>query len=77
MDIERYNPNGIYTLIDGVKGTKNYRDGSCLGQHEDLHVMVDLEQILTFNQITVGFLQDTRAWSIIQKIFYFKVRLMR
>lgn len=72
VDIERYNPNGIYTLIDGVKGTKNYRDGSWLGYHEDLDVMVDLEQVLTFNQITVGFLQDTRAWIYYPKDILFQ-----
>ncbi|MFR7895753.1 chitobiase/beta-hexosaminidase C-terminal domain-containing protein [Turicibacter sanguinis] len=62
VEIKKYNPNGVETLIDGKKGTKDYRDGAWLGYHDDLDVVVDLEKATQFNQITVGFLQDTRAW---------------
>lgn len=62
VEIKKYNPKGIETLIDGKKGTKNYRDGCWLGYHEDFKVIVDLGETTAFNTITVGFLQDTRAW---------------
>ena len=62
VEIKKYNPNGVEMLIDGKKGTKDYRDGAWLGYHDDLDVVVDLEKATQFNQITVGFLQDTRAW---------------
>lgn len=58
----RYNKRGVYDLIDGRKGSKDYRDGCWLGYHEDLDVTVDLGKIMDIKNITVGFLQDTRAW---------------
>lgn len=62
VDIKKYNPNGVETLIDGQKGTKDYRDGAWLGYHNDLDVVVDLGRVTPLTKITVGFLQDTRAW---------------
>lgn len=62
VDIKKYNPNGVNTLIDGLKGTKDYRDGAWLGYHNDLEVVVDLEEVTSLTEITIGFLQDTRAW---------------
>lgn len=62
VDIKQYNPKGVKTLIDGEKGTKNYRDGHWLGYHDDFEVIVDLGEKTLLHKITVGFLQDTRAW---------------
>lgn len=61
-----YNPDSYNTLIDGKKGTKDYRDGAWLAYFKhDLDVTIDLGEITSFKKITVGFIQDTRAW-----IFY-------
>lgn len=59
---KKYNPKGIETLINVKKGTKNYQDGYWLGYYEDFKVIIDLRETTAFNTITVGFLQDTRAW---------------
>lgn len=59
---DRFNKKGVYDLIDGRKGTSNYTDGCWLGYYEDMEVIVDIGEIKEVNTITVGFLQDTRAW---------------
>lgn len=69
MEIKKYNPNGVETLIDGKKGTKDYRDGAWLGYHDDLDVVVDLEKATQFNQITVGFYKILVPGFIIPKMF--------
>lgn len=61
-DNKKYNSNGVYDLIDGKKGTISYRDGGWLGYTEDMDVVIDLGEVLDVKTITVGFLQDTRAW---------------
>ncbi|GAB6168302.1 hypothetical protein JCM1393_07620 [Clostridium carnis] len=61
-DNKKYNKNGVYDLIDGRKGTLDYKEGGWLGYTDDMDVVVDLGEVLNINKITVGFLQDTRAW---------------
>lgn len=69
----RYNRNGVKELIDGEKGSKYYTDGKWLGYFEDLDVTVDLGKVKDINNITVGFLQDTRAWIYYPKYVEFEI----
>lgn len=61
-EVKKYNKNGVYDLIDGKKGSKDYTDGCWLGYTDDLNVVVDLGEIIDIKNIMIGFLQDTRAW---------------
>jgi len=62
----QYNAGGNNALIDGIRGTKDFRTGSWQGyQDTDLVAIVDLGSIKPFNTIKVSFLQDQRSW-----IFY-------
>lgn len=73
VDINKFNKKGIYDLIDGNKGTSDYTDGNWLGYYEDMDVTVDLGEIKKINSITVGFLQDTRAWIYYPRYVDFEV----
>jgi len=58
----KYNP-GEFGLVDGVRGSDNYRDGSWTGiEGDNLILEIDLGEITTVSKITVGFLQNTDAW---------------
>ncbi|MGL4449956.1 MAG: chitobiase/beta-hexosaminidase C-terminal domain-containing protein [Sarcina sp.] len=72
VDIEKYNPKGILGLIDKIRGTDDYRDGSYLGYHQDLDVILDLGEVKEINRIEAGFLQDTRAWIYYPKDLLFQ-----
>jgi predicted alpha-1,2-mannosidase len=62
----QYNAGGNNALIDGIRGTKDFRTGAWQGyQDTDLVAIVDLGSIKPFNTVKVSFLQDQRSW-----IFY-------
>lgn len=75
VQIDSYNKNGVYDLIDGIKGSKDYRDGAWLGYHEDMDVIIDLGEVKEINEVTVGFLQDTRAWIYYPRYVDFEISL--
>ncbi|MDV4150719.1 chitobiase/beta-hexosaminidase C-terminal domain-containing protein [Clostridium sp. AL.422] len=75
VEIKKYNKNGVYDLIDGLKGSKDYTDGCWLGYHDDLDVIIDLGEEKNISKVTVGFLQDTRAWIYYPKFIDFKYSL--
>ncbi|MDU1566973.1 MAG: FN3 associated domain-containing protein [Clostridium sp.] len=72
VEIEKYNKNGVYDLIDGEKGSNDYTDGRWLGYHDDLDVIIDLGEERNISKVTVGFLQDTRAWIYYPRFVDFK-----
>ena len=62
----QYNGGGENALIDGIKGTKDFRTGSWQGyQDKDVVAIVNLGEEKTINIISVNFLEDQRSW-----IFY-------
>lgn len=75
VQIKSYNKNGVYDLIDGIKGSKDYRDGSWLGYHEDMDVIIDLGEVKEISEVSVGFLQDTRAWIYYPRYVDFEISL--
>ena len=61
----QYDAGGIEGIADGLKGDENWRKGRWQGfQDQDFEVIIDLKTITAFNQVKVGFLQDTRSWII-------------
>jgi len=61
-----YSAGGNDALIDGIRGTTDFRSGAWQGiKNEDMGVFIDLGSIKTVNEISLNFLKDQRSW-----IFY-------
>ncbi|HPT04097.1 MAG TPA: family 20 glycosylhydrolase, partial [Bacteroidales bacterium] len=59
----RYPAQGNNTLVDGLRGSINHRDGNWQGYlATDLDAMVDLGKVMPVNKISIGFLQNQNAW---------------
>jgi len=62
----RYNGGGDNALINGMRGTIDYRSGTWQGYYDtDLIATVDLGKRQKVKRVSIGFLQDQRSW-----IFY-------
>jgi len=62
----RYNGGGDDALINGMRGTVDYRSGTWQGYYDtDLVATVDLGKRQKVQTVSIGFLQDQRSW-----IFY-------
>ena len=59
----QYNAGGDYALIDGLRGSLDFRTGAWQGyQDTDLIATIDLGSIKPIKSITVNFLQDQGSW---------------
>ncbi len=60
---ERYKARGLISLVDGIRGTKNFRDGRWLGfQKTDFDVEITLKNPLDADTVSITFLQSMRSW---------------
>jgi len=58
-----YHAGGAEALIDGLRGSKNWRLGGWHGyQGTDFEAIVDLGSVKPIKNISAGFVQDIRAW---------------
>lgn len=59
----QYNAGGNDALIDGIRGSKDFRTGAWQGyQDTDVIAVLDLGSVKPFDTVTVNFLQDQRSW---------------
>lgn len=59
----QYHAGGLGGLIDGIRGTTNWRKGDWQGyQAQDFEAVIDLREQTAVSEITAGFLQDSRSW---------------
>ncbi len=59
----QYNGGGPNALIDGIKGSKDFRTGAWQGYHDtDVEFIVDLGELQPIDTIKVSFLEDQRSW---------------
>ena len=59
----QYNAGGNDALIDGIRGSEDFRTGAWQGyQDQDVIAIVDLGSIKPIDSIKVSFLQDQRSW---------------
>ncbi|WP_374950368.1 GH92 family glycosyl hydrolase [Mucilaginibacter sp.] len=66
--LPNYAAQGDETLINGIHGTANWRLGNWQGyQNKDLEAIVDMGQIKSVKQVSIGALQDTRSWIVFPK----------
>ncbi|HTD39885.1 MAG TPA: GH92 family glycosyl hydrolase, partial [Mucilaginibacter sp.] len=70
--LTKYLPNypaqGDESLIDGLRGTVNWRLGHWQGyQGNDLAAVIDMGQVKPIKSVSIGTLQDTRSWIVFPK----------
>lgn len=65
---QQYDGGGSEGLIDGIKGSTNWRMGNWQGyQKTNIDAVIDLKTIRPLSSVSAGFLQDTRSWIIMPK----------
>jgi len=70
----RYPAQGNNTLVDGLRGSTNHRDGNWQGYlATDLDAIVDLGKVMPVNKISIGFLQNQNAWIFMPSEIIFQV----
>lgn len=63
-----YTAGGPEALLDGIKGSVNWRKGDWQGYFDtDLEAIIDLKEPTTVTKVTAGFLQDARPWILFPK----------
>ncbi len=69
-----YTAGGKLGLVDGIKGSKNFRIGGWQGyQGQDFEAIVDLGEVKPVKQISAGFLQDASPWIMMPREVIFSV----
>ena len=64
----QYNGGGADGLIDGIHGTTNWRMGNWQGyQLQNPEMVIDLKKQTSISKVSVGFIQDVRAWIVMPK----------
>ncbi len=59
----QYNAGGNDALIDGIRGSRDFRTGAWQGyQDKDVVAIVDLGRVMPIDSIKVSFLQEQRSW---------------
>ncbi|MES2545213.1 MAG: GH92 family glycosyl hydrolase [Bacteroidota bacterium] len=69
----QYHAGGPEGLIDGIKGTENWRKGDWQGyQSQDFEAVIDLQKEQHVNSFSANFLQDSRSWILMPtKVEYY------
>ncbi len=65
---QQYDGNGPGGLIDDIRGEADWRKGNWQGyQKTDLDAVIDMQKLTSISSVTLGLLQDTRAWIVMPK----------
>lgn len=70
---KQYHAGGPDGLLDGIRGTKNWRKGDWQGyQGQDFECVIDMKKVKEIESISADFLQDSRSWILMpSKVEYF------
>jgi hypothetical protein len=64
----QYDGGGINGLIDEIRGETDWRKGNWQGyQKTHMDVVIDMKKPTSISSVSIGFLQDTRAWIVLPK----------
>ncbi|HUL72408.1 MAG TPA: GH92 family glycosyl hydrolase [Vicinamibacterales bacterium] len=64
----QYSAGGDDALIDGLRGSQDFRDGRWQGYRgTDLTATVDLGSVQPVHRVTIGFLRDVTAWIMLPR----------
>ena len=65
---QQYDGGGAAGLIDGIRGSRDWRKGNWQGyQKADMDLLIDLQELKSISKLSIGFLQDSRAWIVLPK----------
>lgn len=65
---QQYDGNGANGLIDDIRGEADWRKGNWQGyQKTDMDVTIDLQEKKPISKLTIGLLQDSRAWIVMPR----------
>jgi hypothetical protein len=69
----QYHAGGPEGLLDGIKGTENWRKGDWQGyQSQDFEAIIDLQSEKLVSEFNARFLQDSRSWILMPtKVDYY------
>lgn len=69
----QYHAGGPEGLLDGIKGSENWRKGDWQGyQGQDFEAVIDLQKPVKITSVAANFLQDSRAWIVMPvKVEYY------
>lgn len=69
----QYDAGGKLGLIDGIRGTENWRKGDWQGfQGQDFEAVIDLKMLQNITKLSSGYLQDSRSWILMPtKVEYY------
>lgn len=69
----QYTAGGDSALIDGIRGTDDFRLGAWQGYNgPDLNAVIDLGETKTLHKLSTGFLQDINSWIFMpERVEYF------
>ncbi|MGD8781226.1 MAG: alpha-L-fucosidase [Ignavibacteria bacterium] len=71
---QKYPGGGEFVLVDGVKGSTNFRDGKWQGYNgTNLDLVIDLGEIKTIQKISVNFLRDINSFIFLPESVEFSV----
>lgn len=59
---KQYPGKGQNTLVNGEKGTLNFRDGEWLGVTEPFIAIVEFDDVMYIESIDIGYLVNTDSW---------------
>lgn len=63
-----YSGGGDLAIVDGVRGSTNFRIGGWQGyQNSDFEAVIDMNQVKKLSRLSAGFLQDSRSWILLPK----------
>jgi len=63
-----FDGGGNEALIDGIKGSADWRKGNWQGyQKVDLDAVIDMQEMKTVSKFAGEFLQDTRSWIVVPR----------
>ncbi|WP_426667611.1 GH92 family glycosyl hydrolase [Mucilaginibacter sp. McL0603] len=66
--LPNYSAQGDASLIDGLRGTINWRLGHWQGYRDnDLEAVIDIGQVKPVKNVSIGTLQDSKSWIVFPK----------
>ena len=71
---DKYKGNGVFTLVDGLRGSLAFKDGRWLGFHgDDVSIVVERKQVKTLSKVGLGYLQKTKDWIFPPKAIHISI----
>jgi hexosaminidase len=71
---KKYYAKGEISLLDGLKGSENFRDGYWLGfSGDDMDFTINLEEEIEINSVSCDFFQRYRSWVFLPEKVIFQI----